>query len=419
VEIISQLSPLDLVSCADVAAALAENHAVGPPRPRLLVDVSRLIHYDAKSGIQRVVKNTLKALLSRPCDLRVEPVYRDGDVYRYARHFTCDFLNVSPLNLKDGIVDFHPSDTFLGLDLDIEITEGASAALRTLRSRGGTVNFVVYDLLVLTRPVSFSGSTITAFHNWFQRTIDAATRFIAISRTVADDLYAMLADTKRNRSEIQVSWYHLGTDLGGDETHRPGATGERAKILSHLAARTSFLTVGTIEPRKGIAQLLDAAEDVWRDHDVVFMLAGNGGWLVDDLLDRIKKHPQLNKRLFWFGQVTDDLLLDLYRTATAVVLPSEAEGFGLPLIEAAQLNIPVIARDIPVFREVGREGAYYFHGQSGAELASSLRDWLEQYRRHAIPDPRRVDGLDWAQSTDQLLAAVQGNRPYRIWRNAD
>ena len=169
VEILSLLEVLDRAHCADIASAIAENFLTHPARPRLLVDISELIQRDAKSGIQRVVKKTLKQLLTGQFKLRVEPVYRDADVYRYARRFTCALLNLEPLSLKDAVVDFHPSDTFLGLDLDIHLTDRAAASLRELRCRGGSVNFVIYDLLPLSQPEAFPSELVAAFDNWFDR----------------------------------------------------------------------------------------------------------------------------------------------------------------------------------------------------------------------------------------------------------
>jgi glycosyltransferase involved in cell wall biosynthesis len=418
VKILSQLEPDNPLLCAEIASAIAENHTADPARSRLLVDISELVHRDARSGIQRVVRNILKQLLTGHFQLRVEPIYRDADVYRYARRFTCAFLNLEPLNLRDAIVDFYPSDTFLGLDLDISLSERAVSSLRELRCRGGSVNFVIYDLLPVTRPELFPSELVAAFENWFDRIKNVASRLIAISQSVADEVFAGLLRKSTQRAEkLELSWYHIGSGFNG--FHRDAflqdVTSDWADALFRLAGRTVFLTVGTIEPRKGISQLLDAAEEIWRDHDATFVLVGKEGWLVTELVCRIKQHPELNKRLFWFGQVTDELLSGLYRMATAVILPSEAEGFGLPLIEAACLNTPIIARDIPVFREIGGEGAFYFRSENGKQLAAALRDWLRKNATHDIPDPTTIKVLNWQQATEQLVTAVQGRKPYRSW----
>jgi len=418
--LLPELHGLDAVTRVDVASATAENHALVPPRPRLLVDVSELVHRDAKTGIQRVVRKALTHLLTVADNLRVEPIYREGDNYRYARRFTCRFLNLSPLNLRDTIVDFHPSDTFLGLDLDAFITQRAADLLARLRHRGGSVNFLIYDLLPLMRPEWFIEGTELAFDTWFHRITMAANRIIAISRSTADDTIAMLEKKNIQRiAPLDLAWCHIGSDFTGlqiltNDLMADIANGH-ADALFRIAGRTMFLTVGTLEPRKGISQLLDAAEDLWRDQDVVFVLVGKEGWYVDSLLSRIKTHPELGKRLFWFGYISDELLERFYRMATAAVLPSQAEGFGLPLVEAARYGTPIIARDIPVFREIGGSGVFYCKAEDGRELAASLRHWLELHEKSQEPKSANVKVLNWRETTEYLLDATQGSRSYRSW----
>ena len=235
VKMLSQFEPINPRDSPDIASAIAENHAANPVHPRLLVDISELFRRDARSGIQRVVKNILKQLLTDHFQLRIEPIYRDVDVYRYARRFTCAFLNLEPLNLRDAIVDFYPSDTFLGLDLDISLTDRAAATLRELRYRGGSVNFVIYDLLALTRPELFPSDLVVAFERWFDRIKNSASRLISISRSVADDVFATLMRKSIQRKEkLELSWYHIGSEFNGLQARDPflhDVTGDWADAL--------------------------------------------------------------------------------------------------------------------------------------------------------------------------------------------
>src|SRR5690606_19458999 len=106
---------------------------------------------------------------------------------------------------------------------------------------------------------------------------------------------------------------------------------------------------GTVEPRKGYAQAIDAMELLWKDHNPAHLVVvGKRGWLVEDLCERLASHAELGHRLHWLEDADDATLQRLYRSCSALLAASEAEGFGLPLVEAAQENLPVIARDIPV-----------------------------------------------------------------------
>ena len=82
--------------------------------------------------------------------------------------------------------------------------------------------------------------------------------------------------------------------------------------------------------------------------------------------------------------------LVIYRHATALIAASRAEGFGLPLIEAAAYRVPLIVRDIPVFREIAGEHAYYFVGCTAESLGDELRVWLGLYDAGSAPDSSNI-----------------------------
>jgi glycosyltransferase involved in cell wall biosynthesis len=142
-------------------------------------------------------------------------------------------------------------------------------------------------------------------------------------------------------------------------------------------------------------------------------MVGKEGWMVEQLAARLKEHPEKGKRLFWLAGISDEMLLKLYAGASALLAPSEGEGFGLPLIEAAQHDIPIIARSIPVFREVAGEHAYYFDGLQADDLARAVTDWLALWREGKAPTSSGMPWLTWDQSARQLTDAVVEGRWYR------
>jgi glycosyltransferase involved in cell wall biosynthesis len=305
--LLARIGPLEKADAFAVAAAVAHNHAP-PMEPRLLVDISELVHQDAKSGIQRVVRSALKNLLCEPRDLRIEPVYRDGDLYRYARRFTCGFLDLVPLDLPDAVVDFHPSDIFFGLDLDGEISDGAADFLARQSRCGTRLMFLVHDLIPALHPKWFYERTSKVLTKWINTLGRLADRLIAVSRATADDMvnYFTVTELRRNRA-LDITWSHNGCDLAGS-VPTSGIEPQEERILKRIAGRKIFLTVGTIEPRKGIAQLLDAAETIWEEYDLLFVIVGRRGWNVDELITRIERHPERGVRLFWFEGPSDEVL---------------------------------------------------------------------------------------------------------------
>ncbi|MEO6102748.1 MAG: hypothetical protein ABIP44_03800, partial [Pseudoxanthomonas sp.] len=81
-------------------------------------------------------------------------------------------------------------------------------------------------------------------------------------------------------------------------------------------------------------------------------------------------------------------------------------GFGLPLVEAAAHGLPVLARDLPVFREVGGGGVDYFSGESPAQLQSAIVDWLRRWESGAIAVPEVAAVRSWRDSARALQLAI-------------
>jgi glycosyltransferase involved in cell wall biosynthesis len=109
--------------------------------------------------------------------------------------------------------------------------------------------------------------------------------------------------------------------------------------------------------------------------------------------------------LFWLNGVSDEYLAKIYEAATCLITSSVGEGFGLPLIEAAQHHKPIIARDLPVFREVAGDYATYFMGD-GQALAVVVQSWLKANKEGLVPDISNMPWLTWEQSANQLKKVI-------------
>lgn len=398
---------------ASLASCMAKN---APPRPRrrqLLVDISELVQRDAKSGIQRVVRAILMQWLLNPPDgWQVEPVFAtmEADGYRYARRFTSRFLGVPENWAVDKVVEAYPGDMFVGLDLQPHIVPRQIVVLQDWHRRGVGVQFVIYDLLPVLKPEVFLNGAKDMYSRWLEivAQFDGA---VCISRAVADELQAWLQTfgPKRERP-FAVQWFHLGAD---PESSAPstGMPADAPQVLAALQARPSFLSVGTIEPRKGQAQTLLAFELLWAQGvDANLVLVGKQGWMVEILAERLRNHAESGKRLFWLEGISDEYLEKVYAASTCLIAASEGEGFGLPLIEAAQHKLPIIARDIPVFREVAGDYASYIAGTQPEEFACFLQNWLALRAVDKHPKSNDMPWLTWKQSSERLMAVILSYR---------
>ncbi|MGL5448179.1 MAG: glycosyltransferase, partial [Rhabdaerophilum sp.] len=179
---------LHLADRIAIAEAAGKNHRPLASQPRLLVDVTHLAQFDAKSGIQRVVRNILNGLMARPLHYRVEPIYREGGRYWFAREFGARFFGIPNPGLGETNVDFRPDDVFLGLDLDAAIDEAGVQTLVEAHTRGMRIVLVVYDILPIRRPEWFDRGMSAAFKTWLAYLSRYADGLACISQATADDV---------------------------------------------------------------------------------------------------------------------------------------------------------------------------------------------------------------------------------------
>jgi glycosyltransferase involved in cell wall biosynthesis len=416
----TQEEPLD-EELGAVASCIVESNS-GTGIRQLLVDVTVLASVgDFKTGIQRVARAVIAQLLENPpSGWRVEPVFRcHQQTYRYARRFAGNYLHLEGLNLEDAPVAVNPGDIFLGLDWDagIAMDDPAVDWLLHHRQRGMRTVFTIYDLLPLQHSEWFKPDMQPVFHSWLSRLCRVADSFACISRAVADELIEWLDRFSGTAARaLDIGYFHLGGDLEASWASR-GLNPDEQKLLDALKGREVLAMIGTVEPRKGHSQVLSAMEHLWAaGENLILVICGQPGWMVDATVQRLRSHPELGRRLFWMEQATDEALLQLYAIASGAVMASEGEGFGLPLVEAAKHGVPIIARDLPVFREVAGEHAFYFSGSRSTDLADTLRNWLKLYRRGEHPESRTMPWLTWQQSTEQLLRVALGGNVYRRWQ---
>jgi glycosyltransferase involved in cell wall biosynthesis len=419
-----------------LAAALAQNQS-----PRLgrqfFFDVSAQMKAGVTTGVERVVGSILAEFLrNSPEGFRVEPVYADDahDGYRYARKFTASFLKAPSEGLEDDLIEYAAGDVFLAVDLQQHVVVRQASVYQTLRRFGVRVYFVVHDLLPVRMPNMFP-PWLEKLHLGWLDTIQHADGLICVSRAVADDLAEWLDELGVARKRrLKLGWFHLGAkapvraDLA-DPVSDPPASGlkplaRRSHTRSNLKPSAStakpepdatFLMVGTIEPRKGHLQALDAFDKLWNQGlNLRLEIVGREGWTslpeadrrtIPAIVGRLNRHPQLGQRLFWRNDLDDEGLERLYADADCLIMASEGEGFGLPLIEAARYEVGVIARDLPVFREVGADQTIvYFSGLDADPLAQAVLSWLETRQKL---DPHRAY-MTWEDSAEQLKKVIFG-----------
>jgi len=411
--------PEDLSTLArDIAQSI-------PPQltPRqLLLDVTELTHCDRRDGIHRVVRSLLREFLTNPpVGFRVEPVYAKTDQgYHYARRFTLEFLSCPADQLTDEPIEYQNGDIFFGLDWQHQIVLDQKDFYQRLRRQGISVQFLVYDLLPIQMPQFFPKGMAEIHYRWLKIVTDCDGA-ICISKTVANELSAWVKmNDHQNLRPFKISWSHNGADIEASVPTK-GLPYEAGSVLRLLQARPTFLMIGTVEPRKGHLQTLYAFEQLWQEGvNINLVIVGAEGWkdlpnemrrTIPTIANRLRQHPELGKRLFWLEGISDEYLEKVYDISTCLIAASEGEGFGLPLIEAAQHKLPIIARDIPVFREVAGGHAFYFQGIDSMCLVQAIKKWIDLFEINQTPSSDRMPWLTWKQSAEHLISIVCAETP--------
>lgn len=220
----------------------------------------------------------------------------------------------------------------------------------------------VFDAVPWTHP-----ETLTARGVRWHRT--AIARAAATADLVVVPTRAVAAELGRHVALRQV--LVVGAGVSQDLTV-PADAAERA---ARMALPDRFLlTVSTLEPRKGLARLIEALREV---PGVPLLCAGQPGWGGQDV-PALAAAAGVDARVL--GRVPDADLAVLLSRATALVVPSQAEGFGLPLLEGMSLGTPVLTSDDPALVEVA----------GGAALAVPLTDLVAGLRAVLDDEPLRA-----------------------------
>lgn len=392
---------------ASIAAMVALNHPLPGRRRHIYVDVSELVNKDARTGIQRVTRAILKALLEMPLvEYVVEPVYscQGSGVYKLGRSFRSRFLDGATAQGEDDyLLEPQAGDVFLGLDLQPYVVSECQGYFRYLRRRGVQVFFVVYDLLPVQLPWAFPEGAAHAHENWLN-VVAEADGALCISKAVSEQLQEWFAGSGRGgKKQPAVHWFHLGSDI---ESSAPtsGLPPGGFEILKEIESRRTFLMVGTVEPRKGHEQVLAAFDSLWQEGiDVGLVVVGKRGWDTDHVAQLLQSRSVETGRLIWVQHASDEFLKLAYGAATCLIMASQGEGLGLPLVEAARHKLPIIARDLPVFREVAAEHAWYFSGSKPDALATAVKEWLTNCDAGKVPSSEAIPYWTWENSALEIL----------------
>lgn len=296
------------------------------------------------------------------------------------------------------------SDGDILLLADVSWSADMWEAALSMRTRGARLAVVIHDVIPLSHPHYVHPPLTQRFNDWIPQVWAGADLILCNSECTRQSLLyhgARISAGSPPRTDVVRLGHDVAAPVTSEILHS-----RLAKVLRDT--RPVFLCVGTLEPRKNHAILLDAFERRWAHGSKArLVLIGRYGWLCEALVQRIRRHPRFGKELHWFDDVKDEDLARTYPRVRALVYPTFAEGFGLPLVEALVHGTPVLASDIPVFRELASGHVQFFDPHDAVQLAG-LIEKMEPNRGGPAPagsHPFRWPA--WEDSTWQMLQKLQ------------
>lgn len=406
-EVVLMASAVECSASGSVEALRSGLEAVANRgRRRVLVDVSEVVRLDANSGIQRVVRNYCAGLLRLAAESQqfdVEPIHWTPDGIRYARRYCRDRFGVH-LPGDDDLVDVRQYDLVFMVDSSWWSPERFSRFHREIQKRSGEVVWMVYDLVPVRTPEYCDPGMPPAFRAWLDYVVASADGCICISAATEADLLTYVADSPIERQRpLWTRHVHLGSDLESGASSEPDD--EIIGLVERLRPSGYAIALSTVEPRKRYDTILRAFEILWNNgHELSLVIVGKQGWNVEALANELRGHVEYGRRLHWLETTSDGDVKALLASCRCLIQASALEGFGLAVVEAGIMGVPLVLSDIPVFREIAGGEAVYFEMGDARALAKILADsptMSRQSRASALPY------LTWAQSCKRLASALQ------------
>jgi glycosyltransferase involved in cell wall biosynthesis len=230
--------------------------------------------------------------------------------------------------------------------------------------RGTRTLLTVHDLSFVRDPDSAVPVLRDYLNKVVPRSVARADHVLADSAATRDDILALYGPTPEKVTVLYS---------GVNEVFQPVSDAARLSAVREryaLGGAPFVLAVGTLQPRKNYARLIQAFADL-PQRELNLVIAGGRGWLYDSIFAEVERLG-LGQRVIFPGFVTDEDLPALYSAAVVLAYPSIYEGFGLPILEAFACGTPVVTSNASCLPEVAGEAALKVPPTDVAALAEAL-----------------------------------------------
>lgn len=253
----------------------------------------------------------------------------------------------------------------------------------------------IHDLSYLYFPNEFLKKDLYQLKNWTRYAVQKSSRIIAVSKTTKKDVVK-----EYSIPETKIAVIYNGYEAPSRIEHQ---------ILSPELNTPYFLYVGTIQPRKNLSTLITSFSLFLAKHPTFkLIIAGKKGWLYERIYQQVKQ-LHLSQSIIFAGYVNNDEKVRLYRGATAYILPSLYEGFGIPILEAMSYRCPVITSFSSSLPEIGGEACLYFDPKSVDDLLNKMEVIVSDKKLVndlILKGIKRVSSFSWKLAGQQTLEVL-------------
>lgn len=366
----------------------------------LFIDISRLYVWNEKTGIQRRIINHIKYFMQIPMiSNRYKIIYYDGldQSYHYANMFMEKEFGVQ--NYTTEAVVFHNGDTLHFAQCAIP----EDFPFSKFENHHVVMSCFIDDILPLEKKEL--NKTYDSYRESFNRLVLYCSTITSVSRTALEEIKNYIKHEKLSCLHIHsFQFCYSGCDFSCNENE--AICDSEQQLISLLQNKTYVLSVSSIEPHKGYLLALKAFERLWKNNnDLSYVIVGKRGKQAIALANQIDNHPQQGENLFHFEGISDVMLAKLYKHSLFVLNCSEGEGFGLMSVEGAYYGKPILARDIPIFREVLHDQASFFPKEcNSADLARYIEDCKSLVQSGKLESPvlDKIAYCSWMQSSEKM-----------------
>jgi glycosyltransferase involved in cell wall biosynthesis len=312
----------------------------------------------------------------------------------------CRIANV-PVDLAFGaVMRFQPDDTLLLPGMGWSYLD-AERLVAIKAESGCRIAGICYDLIPITHPQFYSKQDQEAFETYWRAMLPVLDQWLFSAQAIQSDLTRWC-----DRMSV-VPPSSAIVDFGYD----PPPLDEIAPLPASLRSGKFALFVSTIEPRKGHATMLTAWERLLarrlpQQHDFRLVFVGRPGWMVDDVLRRLKTPPW---GVVYLSGCADRELGALYRHAAFCCYPSQYEGYGLPLIEAFARGKAVMSSSGGALPETAEPFAPCLNPLDIDAWTATLGDWIEHPELVAAREREIAEHFrhpDWPEAAASIFGVL-------------